>query len=151
MNASKFQTKIAVLWGAVGLAAVSSLALIFVVPGRIADMAAGMIEGEPLTDLFGWMFTALIGVALVMVAVSLLTGSLVARYVNVVVATLFGLFAGWGAISHMLEGQFTGHVVMAALGSLLAFLTAGLGVLWVRRHAHEADVIAEARIELVGT
>jgi hypothetical protein len=39
----------------------ASLLLHLVVPGALKDMVAGEMEGEPLTAVTGFMFTALVG------------------------------------------------------------------------------------------
>jgi len=106
-------------------------------------MVAGEMEGEPMTDATGFMFAALVGVPLVMAVVTLLSGDRRTRYANLVVAVLVGLFAVYAVGSHLLAGDFDGHVVMAGLAGVLVFLAAGLSAAWLRRPA-SAEVTSGA-------
>jgi hypothetical protein len=132
MNAATFRTRVAVAWVAVAVAASGSLLLYLVTPGAMADMVAGEMEGEALTGSTGYMFVALIGIPLAMAAVTLLTGNRPTRYANLIIAALLGLFAAYAVGSHLAAGDFDGHVVMAALAGVLAFLVAGLAIAWLR-------------------
>jgi tellurite resistance protein TehA-like permease len=133
MNALLFRTRAAVLWVAVAVAAAVSLVLILFVPGAVGELVAGEIEGETLTDAMGWMFMAIGAIPLVMVAVTLLVGDRANRIVNLVGGLAFGLFGVFAVVSHSVAGDFNGHVVMAGVAGILAFLIAGLSLVELRR------------------
>ncbi len=140
MNASLLRIRIAVLWVATAVAASAALLLYFVVPGAVEDLAVGEMEGEALTDLPGWMFAGLIGIAIVMSAVTLLVTERWGHYANAVVGALLGLFATFGVISHLSLGEFNGHVLMAMVAGLLAFLVVGISTVELRHPTEPQDV-----------
>ena len=84
-----------------------------------------------MTDAIGYMFAALVAIPLAMATVTLLNGDRLTRYGNLIIATLLGLFAAFAVGSHLWAGDFNGHVLMAALACVLAFVTAGLSVTWL--------------------
>lgn len=132
MNTPQFRMRVAVLWVAVAVAAASSLLLYLVVPGAVAEMVAGEMEGEAMTDAAPFMFAALVGIPLVMAMMTVLTGDRPSRYADAVVAVLVGLFAVYAVGGHLAAGDYDGHVAMAALAGVLAFVTAGVSIAWLR-------------------
>jgi len=145
MNASEIRTRVAVLWVSTAIAASCSLLLYLVVPGALNDMVVGEMEGEPLTDAIGYMFAALVAIPLAMATVTLLNGDRLTRYGNLIIATLLGLFAAFAVGSHLWAGDFNGHVLMAALACVLAFVTAGLSVTWLRSPVQDAAASSSNR------
>lgn len=128
MNTTLFRTRVAVLWVAVAIAVSGSLLLYVFVPGAAEQLVAGEMEGEVLTDGVGFFFATLAIIPLVMAAVSLLVGVRANRALNPIAGLAFGLFGVYAVTSHLLAGDFNGHVLMAALAAALAFLIAGLGL-----------------------
>ncbi len=133
MNTLLFRTRVAVLWVAVAIAVAASLLLYLFVPGALEDMVAGEMEGEILTDGMGFFFAALGTIPLVMAGVTVLVGDRANRYVNLIAGTAFGLFGVYAVTSHLLAGDFNGHVLMAGLAGAIAFVIAALGFVEVRR------------------
>lgn len=132
MSGLLFRTRVAVLWVAVAIAASASLLLYVFVPGALEDMVAGEMEGEALTDAMGYFFAALAAIPLVMAGASLLVSDRMNRYVNLIAGVAFGLFGVFAVGSHVAAGDFNGHVLMAALAGVLAFVIAGLGLAELR-------------------
>ena len=133
MNALLFRTRVAVLWVAVAIAVAGSLLLYLFVPGAVGDLVVGEMEGEALTDGMGFFFSALAAVPLVMAGVALLVSERVNRYVNLIAGMAFGLFGAYAMVSHLLAGDFNGHVLMVAVAGVLASLIAGLGYAELRK------------------
>ena len=96
------------------------------------------MEGEALTDAMGFFFATLAVIPLVMTAVSLLVGARANRALNLIAGLAFGFFGVYAVTSHLLAGDFNGHVLMAALAAVLAFLIAGLGLAERRQPVSEA-------------
>ena len=132
MRALLFRTRVAVLWVAVAVAVAGSLLLYVFVPGALEDMVAGEMEGEALTDAMGFFFATLGTVPLVMAGVTLLVSDRANRFVNLIAGTAFGLFGVFAVVSHLLAGDLNGHVLMAAIAGVLAFVIAGLGLAGLR-------------------
>lgn len=133
MNPLLFRTRVAVLWVAVAIAVSGSLLLYLFVPGALGDLVAGEMEGEALTDGMGFFFAALAIIPLVMAGIALLVGERMNRYANLIGGTAFGLFGVYAVVNHLLAGDFNGHVLMAALAGVLAFVIAGLGLAEFRK------------------
>lgn len=132
MDALLFRTRIAALWLGVAIALVGSLLLFLFVPGALEEMLAGEMEGEPLDDAMGFMFAAMAIFPLVMVGVTLLVSHRVNLVANTIAGTAFGLFGVFAVTSHLVAGDFNGHIVMVALAGVGAFLIAGLALVGLR-------------------
>lgn len=135
MNGLLFRTRVAVLWVAAAVAASASLLFYLLMPGALAEVLDGTMEGEPLNDAMGFFFAALVLIPVMMAALAMLVGDRVNRYLNLIVGLLFALFATYGVVSHVSDGEFNGHVLMAALGGLLTYLITGLSAVGLRRSA----------------
>jgi len=133
LNVLEFRTRVAVLWVAAAVAATGSVLLYLVMPGALEEMLAGEMEGETLNDALGFFMAMLVVIPVVMAAVTLLATDRANRYVNMIVGLLFGLFAAFAVVSHLLAGEFNGHILMAALGGALVFLIAGLSLVELRQ------------------
>lgn len=132
VKALSFRTGVAVLWVAVALALASSMLLGLVEPGAIEEMLGGEIEGEPLTEGVGFELALMLTIPLAMVAVTLLIGDRVNRYVNLIVALGYGLFGSFVVVSEIAGGHFNGHVLMAVVACVLGLLIAALGLIGIR-------------------
>jgi hypothetical protein len=133
MNIQVFRTRVAVLWVAVAVAISYSVLMYLVAPGALEEALAGEMEGEPLDDVLVAQMSILVGVPLVMAAVTLLVGDRVNRYANLLAGLLFGLLAGFGMVSELRAGELNGHVLLVALGCFLAFLIAVLSLASLRQ------------------
>jgi hypothetical protein len=111
----------------------SSWLVILYEAGRLEELLAGTIEGEPLDDTVGFMLTALVMLPLVMASVALLLGDRVNRYLNAVVGLALGLFGVYAAGGALLAGELHWHVWPTALAGVFAFLIAGLSVVGLRQ------------------
>jgi hypothetical protein len=132
MDTSLFRTRIAVLWVAVAVAVSTSLVLYLVTPGAVAELVAGEMEGEPLTDAVGFMFATLAGIPLLMAVLTLLSGARWSRITNLVVSALLALFVTFAVGSHLAAGDVNGHVAVAVVGWVLALLLVSDSVAWLR-------------------
>lgn len=132
LRALSFRTRVAVLWVAVAVALASSMLLGLIEPGAIEEMLAGKIEGEPLTEAVGFQLAMFLIIPLAMVAVTLLIGDRVNRYVNVIVGLGYALYGSFVVVSEIAGGHFNGHVLMAAVACVLGFLIAALGLIGIR-------------------
>ena len=110
MDGLLFRMRVAVLWVAVAVALVGSVALFVYEEGALEEMLAGMAEGEPLDDTTLFSLTAFVLLPLVMVGVTLLLNDRLNRYVNVVVGTLLGLFGVFMGSGELLAGEVHWHV-----------------------------------------
>jgi hypothetical protein len=133
MSALLFRTRTAVLWMAVAVAVSASLLLFLFVPGAVEQMLAGEMEGEVLDNAMGFFFATLATVPLVMAGVTLLVSDRMNHYVNLIAGLAFGFFGVFAVASHLVAGDFNGHVLMAALAGVLAFVIAGLALVGLRR------------------
>ena len=135
MNEMRFRTRIAVLWVAVAVAAAAQMVLYLLIPGALEEMLAGQIEGEALTEGVGYQMAALVAVPVVMAVVALLARERVARLASLVVGMLVGLFGTFLVADHLVDGVVNGHVLLAAMATLLSLLIAGLCAAELRRSA----------------
>lgn len=127
VNATQRGMRIAVLWVVVAVAAASSVLLYLVVPGALAEMLAGQIEGDTLDDTVGFLLAIVVLIPLVMASATLLLASdQVSGYANLIAGTLLGLATAFAVGSHLLAGELNGHILLGVLGSVLAFVIAGL-------------------------
>jgi hypothetical protein len=128
MDALSFRTRVTALWLAVAIAATASFLLYMFMPGALEELLAGEMEGETVTDANLFLLAAFVVIPLVMAGVALLVSDRVNRYANLIVGAAYGLFAVFAVVSHVLEGGFNVHVLMAALGGAAALLIAGLSL-----------------------
>jgi hypothetical protein len=104
----------------------------------LEELLAGEMEGETLDDAMGWLLTGFGAFPLVMAGVALLVRDRVNRYVNLIAGVAFGLFGAFAFISHLVAGDFNGHILLLGLAGILAFLIAGLSVPGLRQTAPHA-------------
>ncbi len=142
MDATLFRTREALLWMAATVSLVGSMLLYLLVPGMLGEALAGTMEGEVLDDGLGFQMAAMLGVPVLVVVATLFVGDRLNRYLNVVGGLLFGLLGSYGVGSHLADGEVNGHVALAALATLLAFLIAALGVAALRRPAPDSTATA---------
>ncbi len=142
MDALLFRIRTAALWLAVAIALSGSLLLHLFLPGAVEELAAGEMEGEPLTEGMGLFLATLAIIPLVMAGVALLVSDRVNRPVNLVAGLAFGLFGIFAVVSHLLAGDVNVHVLMVGVADVGAFMIAGLGFAGLR-HA-KSDVTASA-------
>ena len=145
MNALQFRTRVAVLWLAASVATVAQMLLYLLIPGALEEMLAGQIEGEALTSGVAYQMALLVVVPLAMATMTLLAPDRVNRYASLVVGLLVGLLGSLLVGDHLLDGVVNGHVVLAAVAVLLAFLIAGLSAAELRRPVSGPGVTAEER------
>jgi Family of unknown function (DUF6326) len=138
MNAQLFRTRVAVLWVAVAVAISYSVLMYLVAPGALEEALAGEMEGVALDDGLGLQLSMVVGIPLVMAAVTLLAGDRVNRYLNLIAGLLFGLLSAFGMVSELSAGEFNGHVLLVALGCSLAFLVAVLSLVGLRQPTSQA-------------
>ncbi len=138
MDAQVFRTREALLWVAATVSLVGSMLLYLLVPGVLGEALAGRMEGQVLDDGLGFQMAAMLGVPVLMVVATLFVGDRLNRYLNVVGGLLFGALGAYGVGSHLADGEVNGHVLLAALTTLLAFLIAALGVAALRSPAAES-------------
>jgi hypothetical protein len=143
MNALQFRTRVAVLWMAVAVATVAQMLLYFLIPGALEEMLAGQVEGEALTAGVGYQMALLVVIPLAMATMTLLARDRVNRYASLVVGLLVGLLGSLLVGDHLLDGAVNGHVLLAAVAVLLAFLIAGLSAAELRRPVSGPGVTAE--------
>ena len=133
MDGLVFRTRVAVLWVAVAVALVASVALFPYEAGVLEEMLAGEAEGKPLDDTARFSLTAMVLLPLVMVGVTLLLSARVNRYVNVIAGLALGVFGVFVAGGELLGGELHWHVVPTALATVFVFLIAGLSVVGLRQ------------------
>ena len=133
MDGLLFRTRVAVLWVALTVASMGSWLLILFEAGRLEELLAGTIEGEPLDDTVVFTLTALVMLPLVMAGVTLLLSDRVNRWVNVVGGLAFGLLGVYAGGSALLAGELHWHIWPTALAGAFAFLIVGLGVVGLRQ------------------
>jgi hypothetical protein len=144
MDAYLFRTRVTVLWLAVALAATASFLLYVFMPGALEELLAGEMEGEALTDANLFLLAAFVVIPLVMAVVALLVGDSVNRITSLIIGAAYGLFGVFAVVSHVLEGGFNVHVLMAALGGAGALLIAGLCMAGLRPPTSEAAQPSES-------
>lgn len=133
MNGLLFRTRVSVLWVALTVASMGSWLVGLFEAGRLEELLAGTIEGEPLDDTVVFTLTALVMLPLVMAGVTLLLSDRLNRWVNVVAASVLGLFGAYAGGSALLAGELHWHVWPTVLAIAFAFLIAGLGVVGLRQ------------------
>lgn len=138
MSALQFSTRVAVLWVAVAVAASGTILLYLLVPGALEEMLAGEMEGTRLNDAVGFQMAMLIVIPVVMAGVTLFVGDRVNRYASLIAGLLFGLLGTFAVVSHLVAGDANGHVLLAGLSTLLAFVIAGLGAVGLRQPEPQA-------------
>ena len=138
MDGLRFRMRVAVLWVAVAVALVGSVALFVYEAGALEERLAGEAEGKPLDDSARFSLTAMVLLPLVMVGVTLLLGDRINRYVNVVAGLALGIVGVFLAGGELLGGELHSHVLPTVLAIVFAFIIAGLGVLELRQRAATA-------------
>ena len=126
-------SRVAVLWVALTVASMGSWLVMLFEAGRVEELLAGTIEGEPLDDTVGFTLTVLVVLPLVMAGVTLLLSDRVNRWVNVVGGLAFGLLGVYAGGSALLTGELHWHIWPTVLAMALAFLIVGLGVVGMRQ------------------
>ncbi|MEN8113344.1 MAG: hypothetical protein ABFS21_03055 [Actinomycetota bacterium] len=132
MDALLFRTRVTVFWLAVAVATLASFLLHLFIPGAAEELVAGEMEGETLTDALGFFFAAIAIFPLVMAGAALLVSDRVNPSVNLIGGLASGLFSVFAVVSHVLDGGFNVHVLMAAVAGVCALLIAGLSLARLR-------------------
>ena len=135
MKAVLFRTRVAMLWMAIAVALSGSMLLYIARPGAMEEMLAGEMEGELLTVGLGFQLALFIILPLVMMGVTLFTGDRANGYINLVVGALLGVFGGFMMVSEAAEIEFDAHLLMGGVAALIAFVIAGLSLVWLRSPA----------------
>ncbi len=145
MDALLFRTRVAVLWVAVAVAMSGLLLLGLFVPGNLAELLAGRVEGATLDDAMGILFAALVIVPLVMAGVTLFVGDRVNRYLNLVAGLAYGLLGIVAPGMEILGGTVDAHIVMGLAAGALALLIVGISAVGLRRPTSRETADARPR------
>lgn len=138
------RVRFAVLWVVVACALAGSFAVFFGEPGRLADGVAGVMEGEPVTWGWAYVYAAMIGLPLAVAAATLFLSARTSAITNVVLGVPLGAFGLYAMVSEVAEGALHPHVVLAVVGAVVAWLIVGLSITLLRRLSHGGTAMASA-------
>jgi hypothetical protein len=138
------RVRFAVLWLAVGCALAGSFVVFFAEPGRLEEGVAGVMEGEPVTWGWAYLYAAMIGLPLALAAASLFLPSRTSAICNLVVGVPLGAFGLFALVSEMAEGALHPHVTLGAVAAVIAWLIVGLSIALLRRLSHGEPSMASA-------
>ena len=127
------RVRFAVLWVVVACALAGSFAVFFGEPGRLAEGVAGVLEGEPVTWGWAYVYAAMIGLPLAVAAATLFLPVRTCAITNVVLGLPPGAFGLFAMVSEVAEGALHPHVVLAGVGAVVAWLIVGLSIVLLRR------------------
>ena len=131
------RVRIAVLWLVVGGALAGSMAVFYAEPGRLEEGVAGTMEGEPVTSASAYLFAALVGLPLVMAAITVFVTSRPGAIANLVVGGILGAFGVYAFTAEVSGGSLAPHVTLALLAAASAWVVAGLSVAELRHSLGE--------------
>ncbi len=138
------RVRFAVLWVVVACALAGSFAVFFGEPGRLADGVAGVMEGEPVTWGWAYVYAAMIGLPLAVAAATLFLPARTSAITNLVVGVPLGAFGLFAMVSEVAQGALHPHVALAGVGAVVAWLIVGLSIVLLRRLSHGEGPMASA-------
>jgi hypothetical protein len=138
------RVRFAVLWVVVACALAGSFAVFFGEPGRLADGVAGVMEGEPVTWGWAYVYAAMIGLPLALAAATLFLPARASAIANLVLGVPLGAFGLFALVSEVADGALHPHVTLAAVGAVVAWLIVGLNSILLRRLSHGHTTTASA-------
>ena len=133
MGSMLARVRFAVLWLVVGCALAGSFVVFFAEPGRLEEGVAGVMEGEPVTMGWAYVYAAMVGLPLALAAVTLFLRARASAISNLVVGVPLGAFGLFAIVTHLAEGAWHAHVTLAALAAAIAWLIVGLSIALLRR------------------
>jgi hypothetical protein len=139
---SLLRVRFAVLWLIIGCATAGSYAVFFAEPGRLEEGVAGVMEGEPVTTGWAYVFAAMVGVPLALAAAALFLPARAGAVVHLVAGLLVGALGVYAIAAEVSEGALHPHAALAAFGSGVAWLIVGLSIADLRDHPREAAPVA---------
>lgn len=138
------RVRFAVLWLVVACAMAGSFAVFFAEPGRLAEGVTGVMEGEPVTWGWAYLYAAMVGLPLALAAATLFLPARAGAIANLVLGVPVGAFGLFAMVSEAAEGALHPHVTLAVVGAVVAWLIVGLSVVLLRRRSHREAAIASA-------
>lgn len=138
------RVRFAVLWVVVACALTGSFAVFFAEPGRLAEGVTGVLEGEPVTWGWAYVYAAMIGLPLALAAATLFLPARTSAIANLVLGVPLGAFGLFAMVSEVAEGALHPHVTLAGVGAVVAWLIVGLSIVLLRRLSHEQTATAAA-------
>jgi hypothetical protein len=138
------RVRFAVLWVVVACALAGSFAVFFGEPGRLAEGVAGVMEGEPVTWGWAYVYAAMIGLPLALAAATLFLPARTSAIANLVVGVPLGAFGLFAMVSEVAGGALHPHVTLAAVGAAVAWLIVGLSIALLRGPSHAEIPTASA-------
>ncbi len=136
------RVRFAVLWLVVACAMAGSFAVFFAEPGRLAEGVTGVLEGEPVTWGWAYLYAAMVGLPLALAAATLFLPARAGVISNLVLGVPLGAFGLFAMVSEAAEGALHPHVTLAAVGAVIAWVIVGLSVARLRRRSHRDAAIA---------
>jgi hypothetical protein len=138
------RVRFAVLWLVVACAMAGSFAVFFAEPGRLAEGVTGVMEGEPVTWGWAYLYAAMVGLPLALAAATLFLPARAGAISNLVLGVLVGAFGLFAMVSEAAEGALHPHVTLAVVGAVVAWLIVGLSIVLLRRLSHGQTATASA-------
>ena len=139
------RVRFAVLWLVVACALAGSFAVFFGEPGRLAEGVTGVMEGEPVTWGWAYVYAAMIGLPLSVAAATLFLPARTSAIANLVLGVPLGAFGLFAMVSEVAEGALHPHVTLAVVGAVVAWLIVGLSIVLLRRLSHGQTATASAQ------
>jgi hypothetical protein len=136
------RVRFAVLWLVVACALAGSFAVFFGEPGRLAEGVTGVMEGEPVTWGWAYLYAAMIGLPLALAAATLFVPDRTSAIANLMLGVPLGAFGLFAMVSEVAEGALHPHVVLAAVGAAVAWLIVGLSIVLLRQLPHREAATA---------
>jgi hypothetical protein len=133
------RVRFAVLWLAVGCALAGTFVVFFAEPGRLEQGVAGVMEGEPVTWGWAYLYAAMIGLPLALAAASLFLASRTSAISNLVVGVPLGAFGLFALVSEIAEEALHPHVALAAVAAVIAWLIVSLSISLLRQPSTHAE------------
>lgn len=117
--------QISVLWIFLAVGTPAGLALIIIEPGVLEEfLSTGTYEGTEITTAMTVQLAVFVIVPLVMAFLTVTLPYAANRLTNLIVAVVMVIFDGMDMITHLVDGQFGGEVLMITTMTIVALVIA---------------------------
>lgn len=118
-----WKLRITVLWIILAAGCSGAQILYILAPGVINNIIAGKFEGTEINASLLIVFSLFWLIPLIMAFFTLVLKNTVNRYANAVLSLLFGIYIIFSVAIPLSMGQeFSGHLMLEAIGIMIAFL-----------------------------
>jgi hypothetical protein len=133
MEILTWKIRISVLWIFLAVGMSAAMILYLMMPGAIEEIMAGEMGGMRISDGLSIFFAIFWLIPLIMAVLSLTLKASPNRWLNFVLAILFGLFYIFDVSGHLAAGEIGGHLLMSIVGIVVAAFIAWFAWRWPKQ------------------